>query len=187
MEQHEAGDLLKRVSEDTACAVGSGVLTLYTSQGEMELTPLRPDYRTLPVYEGLDMNSVYAMLTAMYPGERTFYQMDFQGVIRTDYDESKVAAVDGAALSKARGSADFRIYVTGTPDKYGRTKSTCIWTSREAARAALTNREHEDAVAVGQSLYDEPPVLTHYQVTVTESGEVIYDEMPRIWANHHER
>lgn len=139
------------------------------------LTPVSDFYAALPVSQAFDWTDAAQALGA---GE--WYLVAFRSIRRRDADDALLTEFDERAHVEAAASPGFVHYQKGpcAPDRS--CLSFCLWTSREAARAAAAGPNHVAAVGLLDRMY-ERYTLEFLRVRGTGDGQLTfepYDQLP---------
>jgi hypothetical protein len=107
------------------------------------LAPVSDRYAALSVADAFTWD---ACLRDVSPGE--WYMVAFRSIRRADADEARLTMYDDWAHTEAMGAPGFVHYFKGPVNAQGQCMSFCLWTSRQAARAAAGQPSHVEAAAL---------------------------------------
>ncbi|KAK9235717.1 hypothetical protein V1525DRAFT_253660 [Lipomyces kononenkoae] len=124
------------------------------------LKPIREDYATAPYIDSFNWQEVIDFLRDMAAAEgyrwkkQKFYVVTFRSKLYPDIDLQRLHDLDVHAHQEAVASGGLLKYWFGTKDQSHQNLATCLWRSREDARAAGAGQRHKVARAATGELYD---------------------------------
>ncbi|KAL4914163.1 hypothetical protein BDW62DRAFT_191021 [Aspergillus aurantiobrunneus] len=149
------------------------------------LTPTRPDYATAPYTESFNWGSVFETLhdLATRQGQpwtrRSFYVVVFRSLLRADADGDRLHLLDERSHAEAVASGGLLKYWFGVKNEKTENLATCVWRSREDARAGGTGPWHAQARGAAKGLYERIEFTTLELVV----GEQVGNWEFREWRN----
>lgn len=120
------------------------------------LVPTGPGYATLPIQQAVDWSSAARPTDA---GE--WYLVVFRSIRRADADEAALTWFDDRAHEEAAASPGFVHYFKGPLGEDRSCLSFCLWSSRDAARAASARPHHRAAVTLTAASYERYGLETY--------------------------
>ncbi|KAK9327040.1 hypothetical protein V1520DRAFT_84581 [Lipomyces starkeyi] len=124
------------------------------------LKPIREDYATAPYIESFNWQAVIDFLRDLAAAEsyqwkkQKFYVVTFRSKLNPDIDLQRLHDLDAHSHQEAMASGGLLKYWFGTKNQSHQNLSTCLWRSREDARAGGTGPRHKSARAAARELYD---------------------------------
>ncbi|KAL2832105.1 hypothetical protein BDW59DRAFT_157567 [Aspergillus cavernicola] len=125
------------------------------------LAPIRPDYATAPYTESFNWDAVFSTLHTLAQSEgfypwprRSFYVVAFRSILREDADPERLHLLDERSHAEAVASGGLLKYWFGVKNERRENLATCVWRSREDARAGGTGPWHAQARAAGTTMYE---------------------------------
>src|SRR5215211_5980637 len=114
-----------------------------------QLSPIHPDYATLPIQEGFNWSSSLA-------GARfeRLYLVVFRSVLRATADIDLLYEHDELAHAEAIEAGGLLFYFRGEINERGESLSFCLWESREQARRASGSPSHREAMGFVSQMYE---------------------------------
>ncbi|KAK9370446.1 hypothetical protein V1509DRAFT_561142 [Lipomyces kononenkoae] len=122
--------------------------------------PIREDYATAPYIESFNWQAIIDFLSEISVAEgyqwkkRRFYVVTFRSKLLPDIDLQQLHDLDAHAHQEAVASGGLLKYWFGTKNQSHQNLATCLWRSREDARAGGAGPRHKDAMAATRGLYD---------------------------------
>ncbi|KAL4779514.1 hypothetical protein BJX76DRAFT_76523 [Aspergillus varians] len=147
------------------------------------LTPIRPDYATAPYTESFNWSSVIETLHDIASKSnqpwtrRSFYVVAFRSVLRADANGDRLSLLDERSHAEAVASGGLLKYWFGAKNERRENLATCVWRSREDARAGGTGPWHAQARGAAREMY-ESIVFTTLELVV---GEEVGDWEFKAW------
>jgi hypothetical protein len=114
-----------------------------------QLSPIHPDYATLPIKEGFNWSSSL--------GDARFermYLVVFRSVLRATADLELLYEHDELAHTEAIEEGGLLFYFRGEINERGESLSFCLWESREQARRASGGPSHQAAMELVSQMYE---------------------------------
>ncbi|KAJ8098905.1 hypothetical protein POJ06DRAFT_277296 [Lipomyces tetrasporus] len=124
------------------------------------LKPIREDYATAPFIESFNWQLVIDFLRDLAAAEgyqwkkRKFYVVTFRSKLYPDIDLQRLHDLDAHSHQEAVASGGLLKYWFGTQNQSRQNLATCLWRSREDARAGGTGPRHKNARAAAREMYD---------------------------------
>ncbi|KAK9376700.1 uncharacterized protein V1513DRAFT_375411 [Lipomyces chichibuensis] len=124
------------------------------------LKPIREDYATAPYIESFNWQAVIDFLRDLAVAEgyrwkkQKFYVVTFRSKLYPDIDLQRLHDLDVLSHQEAVASGGLLKYWFGTKNQSHQNLATCLWRSREDARAGGTGPRHKNARAAARELYD---------------------------------
>ncbi|KXS98196.1 hypothetical protein AC579_10232 [Pseudocercospora musae] len=122
------------------------------------LRPIRRDYATAPYLESFNWAEVFASLRALCVEtgyqwqELGFYTVVFRSTLQPGIDRERLGLLDKKSHEEACASGGLLKYWFGTCDDERRNLATCLWRSREDARAGGSGPWHAQARAAATTM-----------------------------------
>jgi hypothetical protein len=138
------------------------------------LSPIHPDYATLPIQEGF---SWFSCLTEVRFDR--LYLVVFRSVRRATADLELLKEYDDRVHAEAVETGGLLRYFRGSMNGRRECLSFCLWESREQARRASGGASHRMAAALTAELY-ESYVLERYDLVKKEEGDVAFRRLERV-------
>jgi hypothetical protein len=113
------------------------------------LSPIHPDYATLPIQEGFNWSSC---LTDV-PFDR-LYLVVFRSVRQTTANLELLREHDDKAHAEALEVGGLLRYFRGSMNERRECLSFCLWESREQARRASSGESHRMAATITAEMYE---------------------------------
>ncbi|KAL4879518.1 hypothetical protein BJY04DRAFT_93681 [Aspergillus karnatakaensis] len=141
------------------------------------LTPIRPDYATAPYTESFNWPTVFETLSTLSEAEphtwttNSFYVVVFRSVLNEDVDLDRLSLLDERSHAEATESGGLLKYWFGVKNGRRENLATCVWRSRQDARAGGTGPWHAKARAAAKNIYEN--------ITFTTLELVIEDNVKR--------
>ncbi|EME78742.1 uncharacterized protein MYCFIDRAFT_100958, partial [Pseudocercospora fijiensis CIRAD86] len=138
------------------------------------LEPIRGDYATAPYLESFNWPDVFALLrhlcvqTGYQWQKRAFYTVIFRSTLQPGVDRDRLGLLDKKSHEEACASGGLLKYWFGTCDEERRNLATCLWRSREDARAGGSGPWHAKARAAARTMYEN--ITFHVHQLVVEDG-----------------
>jgi hypothetical protein len=132
------------------------------------LSPIHPDYATLPIQEGFNWSSCLGEV----PFDR-LYLVVFRSVRRTTADFELLKDHDDKAYAEALEAGGLLRYFRGSMNERRECLSFCLWEDREQARRAPGGASHRTAAAITADMY-ESYVLERYDLIKEETGDLVF-------------
>jgi hypothetical protein len=132
-------------------------------EAAQRISPVRPDYQTLPIERGFDWP-----VMAGHDFDQ-LYLVVFRSVRLPDADLDLLRWFDDLAYAEALRSGGLLRYFKGDADARRRCLSFCLWESREAALRASGGKKHEQAASITARMYVSYD-LERYEVTPGNAG-----------------
>jgi len=114
-----------------------------------QLSPIHPDYATLPIQEGFNWSSSL--------GDARFerlYLVVFRSLLRETADLELLYEYDELAHGEASEAGGLVFYFRGVTNERGESLSFCLWESREQARRASGGPSHRTAMGIVTEMYE---------------------------------
>src|SRR5215211_6197340 len=114
-----------------------------------QLSPIHPDYATLPIQEGFNWSSSL--------GDARFerlYLVVFRSLLRETADLELLYEYDELAHGEASEAGGLVFYFRGVTNERGESLSFCLWESREQARRASGGPSHQAAMGMVSLMYE---------------------------------
>ncbi|KAK9312806.1 hypothetical protein V1522DRAFT_255216 [Lipomyces starkeyi] len=124
------------------------------------LKPIREDYATAPYIESFNWQEVIDFLRDLAAAEsyhwkkQKFYVVTFRSKLYPDIDLQRLHDLDAHSHQEAMASGGLLKYWFGTKNQSHQNLATCLWRSREDARAGGAGPRHKNARAAARELYD---------------------------------
>src|SRR5829696_1672388 len=122
------------------------------------LSPIHPDYATLPIQAGFNWSSCLAS----FHFDR-LYLVVFRSVRRATADLKLLREYDDTAYAEALEAGGLLRYFRGSMNERRQCLSFCLWESREQARRASSGSLHRAATGIVAETY-ESYSLERYEV-----------------------
>ncbi|KAL4766149.1 uncharacterized protein BDW70DRAFT_125459 [Aspergillus foveolatus] len=141
------------------------------------LTPVCPDYATAPYTESFNWDSVFLTLNSLAAKEgysllrQSFYVVVFRSVLQADADGDRLHLLDERSHAEAVSSGGLLKYWFGVKNGRRENLATCLWRSREDARAGGTGPWHAQARAAAREMYAKIEFTTLELVVGEEVGD----------------
>ena len=133
------------------------------------LSPIRPDYATVPIQEGFNWSS--CLVGAPFS---RLYLVAFRSVRRRSADLDLLRKYDDRAYAEAVKRGGLLRYFKGEMNERRECVSFCLWESREQAVGASDGASHRRAAEIAARMY-ESYVLERYEVVKDgSSGDVAF-------------
>jgi len=113
------------------------------------LTPIHPDYATLPIQEGFNWSSSL--------GDARFeklYLVVFRSLLRATADLELLYEYDELAHAEATEAGGLLFYFRGVINERRESLSFCLWENGEQARRASGSRSHRAAMGIVSEMYE---------------------------------
>jgi hypothetical protein len=127
------------------------------------LTPIRPDYATVPISEGFDWSSLAGVLFS------PLYLVVFRSVRREEADLDLLRKYDDRAYADALRRGGLLRYFKGEMNERRECLSFCLWESREQAVGASGGARHREAADITAQMY-ESYELGRYELSKDQRG-----------------
>ncbi|OJJ63410.1 hypothetical protein ASPSYDRAFT_97595, partial [Aspergillus sydowii CBS 593.65] len=155
----------------------------FLAQALTTLTPIRPDYATAPYVESFNWNSVFETLhdiAAKQGGKpwtrRSFYVVAFRSVLCADADPDRLHLLDERSHAEAVASGGLLKYWFGSKNEKRENLATCVWRSREDARAGGIGPWHAQARGAAKTMYERIEFTTLELVVGEKAGDWEFKE-----------
>ena len=132
------------------------------------LSPIHPDYATLPIQEGFNW---FSCLTEVRFDR--LYLVVFRSVRRATADLELLKEFDDRAYAEALEAGGLLRYFRGSMDERRRCLSFCLWESRVRARRASGGASHRRAAALTADMY-ESYSLERYDLVKEGTGDLAF-------------
>jgi hypothetical protein len=132
------------------------------------ISPLNPDYATLPMEEGYDFSTC---LGGVHYDR--LYLVVFCSVRRATVDPKFLKEHDDRAHEAALEAGGLLRYFKGEMNERRECLSFCLWESREQAVAAASSASHQTAAQLTAEMY-QSYTLDRYVLTNDEAGRLIF-------------
>ena len=113
------------------------------------LSPIDPDYATLPIEEGFTWSS--CLDEACFD---RLYVVVFRSVRRTSANLDLLREYDDRAYADAEGAGGLLFYFKGVVNERRECLSFCLWESRDQARRAASGASHREAAVITAEMYE---------------------------------
>jgi hypothetical protein len=113
----------------------------------LKISPIHPDYATLPIQTGFDWAPLYGCVFD------ELYLVVFRSVRLPDADLVLLRKYDDRAYEEAMRSGGLLRYFKGHANDRGECLSFCLWQTREQARAAANASSHKSAADITARTY----------------------------------
>jgi hypothetical protein len=123
-----------------------------------QLSPIHPDYATLPIQEGFNWSS--CLSDARF--ER-LYLLVFRSVLRASADLELLWEHDRRSHAEALEAGGLLYYFRGVMNERRECLSFCLWESREQARRASGGPLHRAATGIVAEMY-QSHILERYEL-----------------------
>ena len=113
------------------------------------LTPIHPDYATLPIQEGFNWSSSL--------GDARFeqlYLVVFRSVLRATADLELLYEYDELAHAEATEAGGLLFYFRGVINERRESLSFCLWENGQKARRASGSPSHRAAMGIVSEMYE---------------------------------
>jgi hypothetical protein len=114
-----------------------------------QLTPIHPDYATLPIQEGFNWSS--SLGDVRFEG---LYLVVFRSVLGATADLELLYEHDELAHAAAIEAGGLLFYFRGEINERGESLSFCLWGNREQARRASGSPSHRAAMGIVREMYE---------------------------------
>ncbi|KAL6239793.1 hypothetical protein BDW75DRAFT_236054 [Aspergillus navahoensis] len=147
------------------------------AQALTTLTPVRPDYATAPYTESFNWTSVFVALHNLAEKEgyswsqQSFYVVVFRSILQADADGDRLHLLDERSHAEAVSSGGLLKYWFGIKNGRRENLATCVWRSREDARAGGTGPWHAQARRAAREMYEKIEFTTLELVVGERTGE----------------
>ncbi|KAL4813711.1 hypothetical protein BDW67DRAFT_187470 [Aspergillus spinulosporus] len=147
------------------------------AQALTTLTPVRPDYATAPYTDSFNWASVFLTFHSLAAKEgyslsrQSFYVVVFRSVLQADADGDRLHLLDERSHAEAVSSGGLLKYWFGVKNGRRENLATCLWRSREDARAGGTGPWHAQARAAAREMYEKIEFTTLELVVGEKVGE----------------
>ena len=128
------------------------------SEACQQLSPIYPDYATLPIQEGFNWSSSL--------GDAHFerlYVVVFRSVLRATADLDLLYEHDELAHAEAIEAGGLLFYFRGVINERRESLSFCLWENGEQARRASGGPSHQAAMGIVSEMY-ESYILERYDL-----------------------
>ncbi|USW56788.1 hypothetical protein Slin15195_G101070 [Septoria linicola] len=131
------------------------------------LKPIRDDYATAPYLESFNWPEVFELLRELCKQvdfewkELKFYTVIFRSVLLPGIDRDRLGLLDQKSHEEACASGGLLKYWFGSCDGDLRNLATCLWRSRDDARAGGGGPWHAQARAAARTMYKNINFFTH--------------------------
>ncbi|KAH8425843.1 uncharacterized protein LDX57_003587 [Aspergillus melleus] len=147
--------LLDLTTLDTANRLLAQALTI--------LKPVRDDYATAAYEESLNWPAVFSFLRDLVAAEgggfewtkTHFYVVVFRSRLQDGIDNQRLHDLDAYSHQEATVSGGLLKYWFGSKDAERRNLATCLWRSRQDARAGGTGPWHKKARGAAREMYEQ--------------------------------
>src|SRR3712207_2442134 len=130
------------------------------------ISPLNPDYATLPIEEGFDFSTCLGGVHF-----DRLYLVVFRSVRRATADAKFLKEHDDRAHEAALEAGGLLRYFKGEMNERRECMSFCLWESRGQAVAASEGASHQTAAQLTAKVY-ESYTLERYELTNVEAGSL---------------
>jgi hypothetical protein len=139
---------------------------------QTEITPVRPDWRHVPVQEGFDFPEIIRDVEKIRGNlaGRALYLVVFRSKRSPNANPEDIANADDAAYEEASVSPELASYFRGEADDDGCALSMCLWTSARAAFDAFHGPDHQKAVSRVDEFYEGNYSIEFYSVIPSDEG-----------------
>ncbi|KAJ0424666.1 hypothetical protein BJY00DRAFT_276114 [Aspergillus carlsbadensis] len=143
------------------------------AQALTALTPIRDDYATGPYTESFNWTAVFKKLHELAAAEgyawkrERFYVVAFRSILNADADGDRLHLLDERSHAEAVASGGLLKYWFGSKNAKRENLATCVWRSREDARAGGTGPWHAKARGAAKEMY-ERIVFTTLELVIGE-------------------
>ncbi|KAL2858391.1 hypothetical protein BJX68DRAFT_262916 [Aspergillus pseudodeflectus] len=147
------------------------------AQALTALTPIRNDYATAPYTESFNWAAVFEKLHALAAAEvyawkrERFYVVAFRSILNADADGDRLHLLDERSHAEAVTSGGLLKYWFGSKNARRENLATCVWRSREDARAGGTGPWHAKARGAAKEMYERIEFTTLELVIGEEVGD----------------
>ncbi|KAL2817798.1 hypothetical protein BJX63DRAFT_429493 [Aspergillus granulosus] len=161
--------LLDLTTLDTANRLLAQALTI--------LAPIRDDYATAPYIDSFNWPAVFEKVHALAHEEghrwtrQSFYVVAFRSILTTDADGNRLSLLDERSHAEAVASGGLLKYWFGSKNAKRENLATCVWRSREDARAGGTGPWHAKARGAAREMYERIEFTTMELVIGEEVGD----------------
>jgi hypothetical protein len=131
-----------------------------------QLSPIHPDYATLPIQEGFNWSSC---LGDVYFDR--LYLLVFRSVLRVSADLELLWKHDKRAHAEALAAGGLLCYFRGVMNERRECLSFCLWESREQARRGSAGASHRTASGIVAQTYEAHSLERYYLIKVGEAKE----------------
>ncbi|GAM41405.1 hypothetical protein EIK77_004881 [Talaromyces pinophilus] len=149
---NDPGNLLDLKRLETPYQLLAKALTIFK--------PIRDDYATAPYIESFNWQAVVDFLRDLSVAEgyqwkrQRFYVVSFRSTLKPDIDNQRLHDLDYHSHQEAMASGGLLKYWFGAKNEKHQNLATCVWRSREDARAGGTGPWHKQARAAAGVMYD---------------------------------
>ncbi|KAL4989723.1 hypothetical protein BDW68DRAFT_156059 [Aspergillus falconensis] len=147
------------------------------AQALTTLTPVRPDYATAPYTKSFNWASVFMTLHKLAEKEgyswsqQSFYVVVFRSILQAYADGDRLHLLDERSHAEAVSSGGLLKYWFGVKNGRRENLATCVWRSREDARAGGTGPWHAQARGAARKMYEKIEFTTLELVVGERVGE----------------
>jgi hypothetical protein len=113
----------------------------------LRISPIHPDYATLPIQTGFDWSPLYGCVFD------ELYLVVFRSVRLPDADLVLLRKYDDRAYEEAMKSGGLLKYFKGHANDRGECLSFCLWETRDQARKAANATSHKAAADLTAQMY----------------------------------
>ncbi|KAL3460685.1 hypothetical protein BJX64DRAFT_290001 [Aspergillus heterothallicus] len=141
------------------------------------LTPVRDDYATAPYIDSFNWPAVFEKVHKLSAAEahrwtrQRFYVVAFRSILTADADGDRLSLLDERSHAEAVASGGLLKYWFGSKNAKRENLATCVWRSREDARAGGTGPWHAKARGAAKEMYERIEFTTMELVIGEEVGE----------------
>ncbi|KAL2872086.1 uncharacterized protein BJX67DRAFT_376930 [Aspergillus lucknowensis] len=141
------------------------------------LAPIRTDYATAPYLESFNWPAVFAKVHELARAEehrwtrQSFYVVAFRSILRADANGDRLHLLDERSHAEAVQSGGLLKYWFGVKNERRENLATCVWRSREDARAGGTGPWHAQARGAARELYEKIEFTTLELVIGEDVGD----------------
>jgi len=114
-----------------------------------QLSPIHPDYATLPIQEGFNWSSSLGDV-----GFEQLYLVVFRSVLRATADLELLYELDELAHAEAIEAGGLLFYFRGVINDRRESLSFCLWEDGEQARKASGGSSHRAAMGIVIEMYE---------------------------------
>ncbi|KAL4741445.1 hypothetical protein BDV11DRAFT_168226 [Aspergillus similis] len=147
------------------------------AQALTTLKPVRQDYATAPYTDSFNWASVFLTFHSLAAKEgyslsrQSFYVVVFRSVLQADSDGDRLHLLDERSHAEAVSSGGLLKYWFGVKNERRENLATCVWRSREDARAGGTGPWHAQAREAARGMYEKIEFTTLKLVVGEKVGE----------------
>ncbi|KAL2834538.1 hypothetical protein BJY01DRAFT_259563 [Aspergillus pseudoustus] len=144
------------------------------------LTPIRDDYATAPYTESFNWPAVFEKVHELSTAEdhrwtrQRFYVVAFRSILLADVDGDRLSLLDERSHAEAVASGGLLKYWFGSKNAKRENLATCVWRSREDARAGGTGPWHAKARGAAKDMYERIEFTTMELVIGEEVGDWVF-------------